>query len=144
MAKTQTDRRRYRALCAKLGLTDDERRAALSPYGVDSSTLLGAAQLRELCDALQRELDRKKDPGPTMRRLRSSVLGLLQLLGVLAPGPNPDWARVNAYLENPRIAGKRLYALDEAELKALIPRLQAVLSKHRDKIENENRLAAQN
>lgn len=61
----------------------------------------------------------------TLRRIRSSVLHQMQLLGI----NTADWSRVDAYCTNKRIAGKRFRDLDEEELGALLKKLRAIRRK---------------
>ena len=43
-----------------------------------------------------------------------------------------DWSLVNAFLRQPRIAGKPLYELDGQELDELIPKLEAIKKKMKE------------
>lgn len=61
----------------------------------------------------------------TLRRMRSSVLHQMQLLGI----NTADWSRVDAYCMDKRIAGKRFGHLDEQELEALLKKLRAIRRK---------------
>lgn len=61
----------------------------------------------------------------TLRRIRSSVLHQMQLLGI----NTADWSRVDAYCMDKRIAGKRFRDLDEEELGALLKKLRAIRRK---------------
>ncbi len=60
-----------------------------------------------------------------LRRIRSSVLHQMQLLGV----DTADWTRVDAYCLDKRIAGKRFRHLDYGELEALLKKLRAIRRK---------------
>lgn len=60
-----------------------------------------------------------------LKKLRSGILHRLQKHGV----DTTDWNKVNSFMENPRIAGKRLYDLTEAEMRVLIPKLESILKK---------------
>lgn len=60
-----------------------------------------------------------------LRKLRSAILHRLQKHGI----DTTDWSKVNRFLENPRIAGKRLYDFTEAEMRILIPKLESILRK---------------
>lgn len=60
-----------------------------------------------------------------LRRMRSSVLHQMQLLGI----NTADWSRVDAYCMDKRIAGKPFRDLDEEELKALLKKLRAIRRK---------------
>ena len=65
-----------------------------------------------------------------IKKLRSAILHRLQKHGV----DTTNWSKVNSFLENPRIAGKRLYNMSEADMRAFIPKMESILSK--DKIYN--------
>jgi len=75
-----------------------------------------------------------------IKKLRSAILHRLQKHGV----NTTDWSKVNSFLENPRIAGKRLYNMSEADMRAFIPKMESILAK--DKIHNAEikRQATQN
>lgn len=60
-----------------------------------------------------------------IKKQRSGVLKRIQLLGV----DTTDWDCVNAFLCNPRIAGKPLCELSGDELQKLVPKLEAILKK---------------
>lgn len=139
MTNKVSQQRRFHLLVRQAGLSDAEKTALLDPFGVESSKDLTAEQLAEICDALQRDIDAMRNPAPAIRRKRSKVLDLLTQLGIYKPGGS--WAPVNQFLEQPRIAGKRLYLLDEAELKTLIDKLHAFLRRRQKEQEKENQTA---
>lgn len=60
-----------------------------------------------------------------IKSLRSSILTRLQKHGV----DTTDWKRINKFLEQPRISGKRLYDMSIDEMRALIPKLESILAK---------------
>lgn len=66
----------------------------------------------------------------SIKKLRSAILHRLQKHGV----DTTNWDKVNRFMENPRIAGKRLYNMSEAEMKAFIPKMESILGK--DKTHN--------
>lgn len=81
---------------------------------------------------MQQTVDSMKQPqktgnknSETTKRLRSGVLHRLQKHGV----DTTKWDKVNAFLEQPRIAGKRLYDMSDQELIDLIPKLESILKK---------------
>lgn len=95
------------------------------------------ASLREMCteeyEAMCRALEAEiAHPGRSMqeaeaelKRCRSSVLRRLQKIGI----DTTDWGAVDAYCLQPRIAGNRFARLSIEELKALLPKLEAILHK---------------
>lgn len=74
---------------------------------------------------MTREMDARQIALETLRRIRSSVLHQMQLLGI----NTADWSRVDAYCMDKRIAGKRFRDLDEEELGALLKKLRAIRRK---------------
>jgi hypothetical protein len=64
-----------------------------------------------------------------LKRLRSAILHRLQKHGV----DTTDWDKVNAFMQQPRIAGKALGKMSADEMRALIKKMQAVLSKDKAK-----------
>lgn len=116
----------------------------LSPYGVERIRDLDARQLDHLIDGLmklQKERPRK-EIDPDIRSARSVVLNLLDDLGIKAK--NGNWAVVNEYLKNPRIAGKVLYEMNLQELKKCAQALRVVKRWKEIKIEDDNRKARDN
>lgn len=75
-----------------------------------------------------------------LKRLRSAVLTRIQQHGV----DTTNWQRVNQFLQQPRIAGKRLYEMDEKALMALIHKLEMILKKDAEKRHQEIELAQKN
>jgi hypothetical protein len=57
-----------------------------------------------------------------IKALRSAVLKRLQKMGI----DTTDWAKVDNFCLNPRIAGKMFRHLSKEDLKALIPKLSAI------------------
>ncbi len=121
--------RRLRALWIKQGI-DEYRDAILNQYGVDSTAKLNVNQLNELLN----QYSYKAPASDQIRKQRSLLLTLLTELGVYKK--NADWDRVNAYLMQPRIAGKLIYQMSSDELNACAKRLRAILHKQ-DPVERE-------
>lgn len=139
------DKARIRRLHAALNAANalDYKADMLAHYGVESSKQLSAEQADELIDSLNAQAKQKKSDAPQpVRRARSTVLTLLNSLGIYAD--NGDWGRVNAYLMQPRISGKLLYDHDLEELKALARKLRVILKKQKALKEEENYQAANN
>lgn len=74
------------------------------------------------------------------KKLRSSILKKLQLHGV----DTTDWTCVNQFLENPRIAGKRLYNMSNEEMRLLIKKLGSILGKDATKKQEIERITKLN
>lgn len=125
--------RRLRAMWVKQGI-DQYRDAILQEYGVSSTADLNLQQLDELID----RFSNKTEVTTHTRTLRSDVMVTLDKLGVYVD--NGDWQRVNAFLMQPRIAGKLLYQMSDDELLALNRKLRAMLAKKAEQDTEINRL----
>jgi hypothetical protein len=125
--------RRLRARWVKQGI-DQYRDAILQEYGVSSTADLNLQQLDELID----RFSNKTEVTTHTRTLRSDVMVTLDRLGVYVD--NGDWQRVNAFLMQPRIAGKLLYQMSDDELLALNRKLRAMLAKKAEQDTEINRL----
>jgi thiamine pyrophosphate-dependent acetolactate synthase large subunit-like protein len=92
---------------------------------------------------MQRIVDKMKpqtNEQAELKRLRSAILHRLQKHGI----DTTDWKRVNAFMRQPRIAGKTLGEMTISELQALIPKLQSILQKDKDHQDYINFLAQHN
>lgn len=67
---------------------------------------------------------------------RSAILKRLQQHGV----DTTDWRKVNAFLEQPRIAGKRLYEMSIEEMQAFIRKMESILKKDKEQQEKMKQL----
>jgi hypothetical protein len=77
------------------------------------------------------------DEEKRIKKLRSGILKRLQKYGI----DTTDWDKVNAFMKQPKIAGKLLYEMTIPEMEALTRKLQSILQKQ-DAIKEElNRLA---
>ena len=74
------------------------------------------------------------------KKLRSGILKKLQLHGV----DTTDWTCVNHFLENPKIAGKRLYSMTHEEMHDLIKKLGSILRKDAEKRKKIEQITLQN
>lgn len=81
--------------------------------------------IKELNKRVQMEIDRET------KRLRSAILTRLQKYGI----DTSDWHEVNRFMELPQICGKRLYSLSHEEMRDLVPKLEIILKKHKEKTE---------
>lgn len=91
------------------------------------------ADLQQLANNMeQTEPEKPQQPDQrTTKKLRSGILHRLQKHGV----DTTKWACVNSFMENPRIAGKRLYDMSDDEMREFIPKLESILKK--DKLYNQ-------
>lgn len=85
-------------------------------------------EYRAMCEGLERAAGvelRYAALRAELRRKRSACLHQMQKLGV----DTADWARVDNFCQNPRVAGKRFARLSPEELGALLLRLR-MIQKH--------------
>lgn len=84
--------------------------------------------MQQTVNAMNKQTPRKtavNENTAELKRLRSAVLHRLQKHGI----DTTDWNRVNAFMRQPRIAGKTLGEMSIDELKAFIPKMQSILAK---------------
>ena len=124
---------RFYALFNRLpcgGDREDLKETLVSSYTNGRTTSLremSEAEYKTMCAALEQKVN------PNARALyiqerkrrRSSALHQLQLYGV----DTTDWNKVNAFCEQPRIAGKPFRDLDCEELEALTRKMRAIIRK---------------
>lgn len=69
--------KRYHTLCSLLGLTDDEKRAILESYDVESSRDLDTHDLIDICAKLSAQLEQSqgKEPMDKMRKRAMAAIG---------------------------------------------------------------------
>jgi hypothetical protein len=118
----------YKTLLRQSDCKDNEA-DLLSAYNVKSCKDLSQPDIRELIDWLSKRC-KPLDVAPDLRKARSKVLSQLQSMGYACQGN--DWSRVNEYLALPRIAGKRMYDMDEEELVVLFRKLKAIQRKQQE------------
>lgn len=113
-----------------VGDREDMKESLVSSYTNGRTTSLremSEAEYKTMCAALEQKVN------PNARALyiqerkrrRSSALHQLQLYGV----DTTDWNKVNAFCEQPRIAGKPFRDLDCEELEALTRKMRAIIRK---------------
>lgn len=111
----------------------------LAGFGVNSAKDLTEIQINEICIRLQEMVASKENPtSKELRRQRSIILTLCTDLGVFN---GRNWPNLNAFLQQPRIAGKLLYECTEEELKALATKLRGMLRKRHKAQQDENNIA---
>ena len=129
-----TNYRRFYAVFNKMhhgGDADSHKRQLVSQWTWGRTEHLHemtAVEYGELCDALERIVDHRGHERwrQEQKRLRSSALHQLQKYGV----DTTDWDRVNAFCQDPRIAGKAFRDLDFEELAALTRKMRAINHKN--------------
>lgn len=68
--------KKYHTLAGQLGMTDEDKRALLSQYNVESSVDLSQHQLVDVCACLARELE-KRDGRDSMDALRKRLIAVV-------------------------------------------------------------------
>ena len=116
-----------------VGDREDMKESLVSSYTNGRTTSLREmteAEYKTMCAALEQKVnpDARALYIQERKRRRSSALHQLQLYGV----DTTDWSKVNAFCEQPRIAGKAFRDLDCEELEALTRKMRAIIRK-RDK-----------
>lgn len=91
---------------------------------------------------LQVKINNQNKPVPDteIKKLRSSILHRLQKHGV----DTTNWACVNIFLQQPRIAGKRLYEMTAPEMELLIRKLESILAKDEEIRSKEIKISESN
>ena len=116
-----------------VGDREDLKESLVSSYTNGRTTSLremSEAEYNAMCAALEHKVNPNARAVyiQERKRQRSSALHQLQLYGV----DTTDWNKVNAFCEQPRIAGKPFRDLDCEELEALTRKMRAIIRK-RDK-----------
>ncbi|MDR2890737.1 MAG: hypothetical protein LBV18_03925 [Alistipes sp.] len=89
---------------------------------------MDADEYRRMCDSLENTRASslsQKDFTAEIKRKRSAVLKRMQKLGI----DTSDWAAVDEFCLNSRIAGKAFRQLSLEELTRLVPKLEAIARK---------------
>lgn len=84
----------------------------------DSLRNMTVEEYEACCDALERLTGEREE----LKKKRSLCLKLMQKLGI----DTSDWARINNFCENPRIAGKPFARIKVDELDGLATKLRAI------------------
>lgn len=87
----------------------------------DSLKEMTRKEYDECCAALERISGRKDE----LRKKRSICLKLMQQIGI----DTTDWARINDFCTNPRIAGKPFVRINPEELDGLTVKLRSIKRK---------------
>jgi hypothetical protein len=125
MAVTRQQIARIHILLKEAGVAQNKA-DILAGFGVKSTSDLTADQYQSLVEALI-DLAKKKSPKTeAIRKKRSSILRLCSEMRVW---DGVDWNRLNAYISQPRLAGKLLYECDVDELADLYKKIKAIQSK---------------
>ena len=92
---------------------------------------MSTEEYNKMCDSLQASHYGQTEPDfkAEIKALRSAVLKRLQKMGI----DTTDFAKVDNFCLNPRIAGKVFRHLSKEELSALIPKLASIARKDSQK-----------
>lgn len=140
MSIDNTRRRRFYLLLKQAGVSANKE-DILAGFNVESVNDLSIVQMDEILNTLQSIADGRHQATPEVRKARSRILTLCTDMGVFN---GSNWKALNDFVLQPRIAGKLLYQMDLAELKALNKKLSGMLRAKVEKIEQENNKAIQN
>lgn len=116
--------RRFFAVFKELpcgGDREEFRRSIVRQYTwgrTDSLREMTREEYEECCEGLEKLSDRKE----RLRKERSACLKLMQKMGI----DTSDWARVNNFCQNPRIAGKVFARIGVDEFPTLMRKLRAI------------------
>ena len=134
MGKKKKDFSRFFAIAKSKGIDLSQFKEDLVLQFTDGRTSsireMKESEYIEMCDCLQydrRKAESDEEFQARRRKARSAVLKRLQLLGI----DTTDFARVNNFCLDRRIAGKVFGMLTVDELNALIPKLESMLRKSR-------------
>lgn len=116
---------------------EELKESLVSQFTGGRTTSLRAMTEREyytMCHDIERRVPAlRSDSDRLLRQRRSAVLHQMQLLGV----NTADWAAVDRFCQDARIAGKRFRQISVVELEELIPKLHAIRRKReRESLDN--------
>lgn len=140
---TATKKGKHARFYGLLGKMQGAKKEVVVRQYIDSGSLTDLMQqhpeqYRKMLEDMQRIVGINEEA--EIKRLRSSILKKLQEYGI----NTTKWADVNAFLEQKKIAGKRLYEMTIEEMKVLIPKLGSILNKQQQIVDREKFLAKWN
>ena len=119
----------YRVLNMMPGMDKEElKRSLVSQWTcgrTDSLREMSEHEYYQLCSHLEYTYTRERQQTSdilVLKRQRSICLKLMQKMGI----DTTDWTRVNAFLTDGRIAGKKLYEMSLGELSNLERKLRSI------------------
>lgn len=124
MAQEVSNFARFYAAFGKMkgyGDMEEVKKSLVSQYTGGRTESLREMRLEEY-NACCAELERITGSIDERRKRRSECLKLMQRLGI----DTSDWARVNSFCENPRIAGKPFARINTKGLEELAVKLRAI------------------
>jgi hypothetical protein len=125
----------FYALLARMpGASEGLKEELVSLYTKGRTTSLRQMEYREyraMCNAMRGTMGMSRDEYTVeIKKRRSAVLKRMQKLGV----DTTRWDVVDRFCLNPRIAGKHFAKLSLEELSAMIPKLENMAKKRREKV----------
>lgn len=122
MARIDNYHRFYASFNRLQGGDREDLKETLVSSFTDGRTTSLREMTRQEYDAMCASLEERTGWKDRLRKKRSMCLKLMQGLGI----DTTDWARVNDFCRNPRIAGKAFARLGVTELEALGVKLRAI------------------
>jgi hypothetical protein len=104
------------------------------------------SDMQKMVDSMKKSSDSaynensRRETSPDIKKLRSGILHRLQRYGI----DTTNWHKVNAFMEQPRIAGKRLYDMNATEMGEFIKKIESILAKDKKQKTEIERLAKSN
>ena len=95
---------------------------------------------RKMIASMEKVIQKNTSPDEVLKRYRSAIQHRLQKHGI----NTANWTEVNAFMKQPRICGRMLWELNTDDLKALLPKLEAILAKDTEIKEELERLKQMN
>jgi hypothetical protein len=140
MAITRRQIARIHILLKEAGVAQSKA-DILAGFGVKSTSDLTADQYQTLVETL---IDLAKKKSPQTEAIRKKRSAILRLCSEMMVWDGLDWGRLNAYISQPRLAGKLLYECNFDELVDLYKKLKVIQSKSLAQKEAQNNIAKWN
>ena len=125
MRTTVRNYHRFYASLNRLGGDREEMKETLVLSFTDGRTShlheMTAKEYDDMCTSLEERTGWKEE----LKKKRSQCLKLMQKAGI----DTTDWARINDFCQNPKIAGKVFAKLGHKDLDALQVKLRAIINK---------------
>lgn len=138
MSKRKRNYSRFYALAKDKGIDLEQHKETLVSQFTDGRTTslreMTNAEYEDMCDCIQSGKQRGESNElykERLRKARSAALNRMQRLGI--DTADRTFASVNRFCLNPRITGKPFGLLSIEELEALVPKLEAILRKSRQR-----------
>lgn len=128
MTPKKNDYSRFYALLKKHPEADKEELVLQFTEGRTAHvSQMSSEEFTALCDALQYGGEQEQSArNLALKRARSAALLRIGRLGI---STIDNWDGINAFVESPRIAGKRFYDMNVDELNAMVAKLENIIRK---------------